>query len=326
MPRPDDSHSAPRIVTADMGLYNRVALFRSIPVETSSVYVEECGIRRIAAGETLLAPEEPNTNLYVVLAGAVSVHLNDPSETPLAVLGVGENVGEMSILEGKNPSAWVKAIEDTVLLVIGEETVWAFINASHAFARNLLMTLSSRIRESNIAISDSVVIIRRFRHLSMTDALTGLYNRHWVEQHFRREIELCKSEQIPASFIMLDIDGFKDYNSRFGHLVGDHTLCLVCDALRSNFRPNDMLARYGGDEFVVLLPQANLENAVVVAERVRGAVANIDHEYEAITVSLGVATLGETDSLETLVGHADEALYRAKQSGRNAISVYPDPL
>ncbi len=142
---------------------------------------------------------------------------------------------------------------------------------------------------------------------------------------FRRELRRCRIGDKPTCLIMVDVDGFKTYNNDFGHLVGDHALCCVADALRDYFRPTDLIARFGGDEFSVMLPDTTFENALVVAERVRSGVAasntaEIEGAISPVTVSLGVAESDSADSLETLIERADAALYRSKLRGRNRVS------
>ena len=300
-------------------------LFRSVSPHTMSIYLEECSIRTVKPDELLLSPDRPNLHFFVVLDGTLQIHLDSVDQQALTTLTKGDCVGEMSILESKNPSAYVMAVEETRLLMIPHDTLWAMINVSHAIARNLLVILSQRVRSDNRIIADSVVIMRQYERKSVTDALTGLYNRHWMEDMFRRELRRCRISDKPTCLIMVDVDGFKTYNNEFGHLVGDHALCCVADALRDHFRPTDLIARFGGDEFSVMLPDTTFENALMVAERVRKGVADINagevaDQGSPVTISLGVAEADAADSLETLIERADAALYRSKLRGRNRVS------
>ncbi|NNF60563.1 MAG: GGDEF domain-containing protein [Gammaproteobacteria bacterium] len=300
-------------------------LFRSVSPDTMALYLEECAIKSISAGELLLSPDRPNLHFFVVLDGTLQIHLDSVDQQALTTLTKGDCVGEMSILESKNPSAFVMAVEETQLLMIPHDTLWAMINVSHAIARNLLVILSQRVRSDNRIIADSVVIMRQYERKSVTDALTGLYNRHWMEDMFRRELRRCRIGEKPVCLIMVDVDGFKTYNNDFGHLVGDHALCCVADALRDHFRPTDLIARFGGDEFSIMLPDTTFENALMVAERVRKGVeesntGQLDDGSAPVTISMGVAESDAADSLETLIERADAALYRSKLRGRNRVS------
>jgi diguanylate cyclase (GGDEF)-like protein len=144
---------------------------------------------------------------------------------------------------------------------------------------------------------------------------------------FPREILRCTDGKEPVSLIMIDIDNFKDFNDRFGHIAGDRALTAVANLLKEHFRPNDILIRYGGDEFAVLLPGVDDEQALTIADRVRQRVSGDTGDTDdsliqvPIRLSMGIAALGDARSLDSLIRKADAALYRAKRAGRNAVSV-----
>jgi diguanylate cyclase (GGDEF)-like protein len=124
---------------------------------------------------------------------------------------------------------------------------------------------------------------------------------------------------------MIDVEGFKQINDTHGHLIGDAVLCRVARTLAERLRPHDLLARYAGDEFLLMLPECDIDEATALADRLRQAVvtAGDDPSHDPLppmTVSIGVATARLSDSLPALIGLADSALYRAKESGRNRIS------
>ncbi len=306
-------------ILKDRNLLARIRLLNNVSPESVENYLERCGTRSLNAGDVLIEPRTRNDHVYVILSGRLRVHLELPDSPPLTVLDVGDCAGEMSIVEEREPSAFVVADSDAEVLLIDQETIWDMVNASHGFARNLLVILSERVRSDNEVIADSVVVMRQYERSATTDALTDLHNRHWLQDMFRRKMERCRTSGEPVCIFMLDVDGFKAFNDRHGHLKGDEILCEVADVLRSELRPTDMLARFGGDEFAVLLPGANLDDAMTTAERIRYVMAN--HVYEAgVTLSLGVAEMGEEDTLSDLIAKADEAMYRAKASGRNRVS------
>jgi diguanylate cyclase (GGDEF)-like protein len=201
------------------------------------------------------------------------------------------------------------------------------IDASHAFAKNLLVVLSERVRSHNRVIADNYGELRKFERHATTDALTGLGNRHSMQDTFPREILRCTDGKEPVSLIMIDIDNFKDFNDRFGHIAGDRALTAVANLLKEHFRPNDILIRYGGDEFAVLLPGVDDEQALTIADRVRQRVSGDTGDTDdsliqvPIRLSMGIAALGDARSLDSLIRKADAALYRAKRAGRNAVSV-----
>lgn len=299
-------------------------LFNGVDIRAIGPFLAQTHRLDLRAGETLLSPAVRNSSVFVILSGALEVRLESADSRPLTTLQPGQCAGEMSIIEARDPSAWVSAARDTHLMVIEQEILWRMINASHAFARNLLVILSSRIRSDNQVILDSVGILREFERHAVTDALTDLHNRHWLDNMFRRRLERCLKDGTPAALVMVDVDEFKNFNDRFGHVEGDRALRLVAETLRAHFRPGDMVARFGGDEFSILLPGADVEAARGCAERARWAVMKAgesDPSAHAVTLSAGIAAAEAEDTLEMLLARADDALYRAKLNGRNRVEL-----
>ena len=299
-------------------------LFNGVDIRSVGPFLAHTHRVDIKAGDILISPKVHSARVYVILSGALEVRLESAESPPLTILHPGQCAGEMSIIEEKDPSAWVIAARDSHLMVIEQELLWRMINVSHAFARNLLIILSSRVRSDNQVILDSVGVLREFERHAVTDALTDLHNRHWLDNMFRRRLERCIKDQTPASMVMVDVDQFKPFNDRHGHITGDRALRLVAETLRNNFRPGDMIARFGGDEFCILLPGAELEDARTCAERARAAVCKSTDDEAGlphVTVSAGVASAVARDSLETLIARADDALYRAKEAGRNRVAI-----
>jgi diguanylate cyclase (GGDEF)-like protein len=307
-------------------LLNSLELFNGVPPDDIQDLLQNCDRRDLAEGEMLLSPGEKNENVYIVLSGSLNVHIGSPDTPSLATMESGACVGEMSIIEDRDPSAYVIGAEDAHLLVIHQTILWDMVNASHEFAKNLLVILSERVRSHNRVIADSYGELRKFERHATTDALTGLGNRHSMEDSFPREISRCITDERPISLIMIDVDNFKDFNDKFGHIAGDRALSAVGHILKTQFRPRDVLVRYGGDEFSVLLPDASGEQALVIADRVRQNVSGNTGDGSdsliqiPVRISMGVAELEPHGTLESLIRAADAALYRAKRAGRDAVS------
>jgi diguanylate cyclase (GGDEF)-like protein len=157
------------------------------------------------------------------------------------------------------------------------------------------------------------------------DPLTGLMNRHYLQHELSKFIALSARYNRTFSVIMLDIDFFKRVNDAYGHAVGDNVLKEVAHILLNNVRDQDIAARFGGEEFIILLPETSLNDAVVVAERIRMAVEGFNFEplgcqQHGITISIGIGEFPTTGSTtEALLNRADAALYEAKTSGRNRV-------
>ena len=301
-------------------------LFRGVRPEDVQDLLQKCDRRDVQTGELLLSPGSRNEYVFVVLSGSLNVHVGSPEAPILVTMEAGSCAGEMSIIEDRDPSAYVVAAEPTHLLVIHQTILWDMVNASHEFSKNLLVVLSERVRSHNHFIAASFGNLQKFERNATTDALTGLGNRHAMEETFPREVARCLQGNQPVSMIMIDVDRFKSFNDKFGHVAGDRALSAVAHVLTKHFRPRDHLVRFGGDEFAVLLPGIAEAEALSVAERVRDAVSGTTGGSTdsliriPVEISMGIAQLTENGTFESLLRAADEALYRAKRSGRNAVS------
>ncbi len=157
-------------------------------------------------------------------------------------------------------------------------------------------------------------------HLATTDSLTGIANRRQFSRILLGEMDRARRYGTPMSLVMYDIDHFKRVNDTYGHDVGDHVLQTLTSLVKEHIRVNDVVARWGGEEFMLLMPQSDLEAATNAAEKLRLAVA--EHHFttcDQITVSFGVATFEPQDDLNSLLKRVDDALYRAKDHGRNRV-------
>ncbi|HEX8250188.1 MAG TPA: diguanylate cyclase [Pyrinomonadaceae bacterium] len=174
---------------------------------------------------------------------------------------------------------------------------------------------------------DRVALKRKageYEQLSVTDALTALYNRRYLEARLAEEINRSQRHGFPMSFMMIDVDEFKPYNDRFGHTEGDKALQIVAQCLKATLRGADVAARYGGEEFSILLPQTTLKEASLIAERVRQKVEESEFPNRRVTVSIGVSSCTPHCTPQGLMSEADKALYRAKASGRNNVQIYEE--
>jgi diguanylate cyclase (GGDEF)-like protein len=307
-------------------LLDSLELFRGVLPDDVHALLQRCGRRDLAEGELLLSPGAKNEHVFIVLSGSLSIHVGSVETPVLATMDVGACVGEMSIIEDRDPSAFVIGAEETHLLLIHQTVLWEMVDASHEFAKNLLIVLSERVRSHNRVIADSFGELKKFEKHATTDALTGLANRHALQDTFPNEIKRCVENEKPVAMMMIDVDNFKQFNDMFGHIAGDRALSAVSQILRSQFRPRDVLVRYGGDEFAVLLPGTSKEQALVIGERVRAAVSGSTGDGSdsliqiPVKISMGVAELNPRGSLDTLTRDADAALYRAKNAGRDIVS------
>ncbi len=188
--------------------------------------------------------------------------------------------------------------------------------------------LLQKIATQTGQVIEKIHVYHETRELSITDELTGAFNRRYFNQRYETEFMRATRYNRPLSVIMLDIDHFKKFNDTHGHLLGDKVLKMVAHVLEESLRKADILARYGGEEFVIVLPEINKERGRKVAEKLRRAIERTlfpkaeTQPLGQITISLGLASFPEdTEQGNVLLALADEALYQAKFLGRNQVSV-----
>lgn len=181
---------------------------------------------------------------------------------------------------------------------------------------------------SFIDITKEVHYREELKLLAYTDAMTKLYNRRYFTTLAQSLINLDERESQPTSFMMIDIDFFKKINDKYGHSVGDSVIIKVAEILQTHLRASDIASRWGGEEFLLLLPKTTLEGATNVAQTIRKFVEDFEMTKEkfSFTLSIGVSQKNMTDTLSEAIDKADKALYVAKQRGRNRVEVFDEVI
>ena len=189
------------------------------------------------------------------------------------------------------------------------------INKFHILAQQFLLGIKR------------AVLYKKVQELAITDSLTQVFSRRYFLERFKEELERSKKYKHLFSFFMIDIDDFKSYNDRYGHLVGDAVLREIAKAIKENIRQVDLVGRYGGEEFSLILPETGKDQALVAAERIRQAVEckliKVYDEDLRVTISIGISAFPKDGrSCQTIIERADQALYHAKQTGKNKTCNY----
>lgn len=201
--------------------------------------------------------------------------------------------------------------------LIKGETRWCLLTHSPLPGKGFVRTFTDITRRKALEAS--------LMKLSREDTLTGLYNRRTILDTLEEEIQRGKRYGCPLAFLMMDIDYFKRINDKWGHPTGDEVLRSFAAECRSLMRENDKMGRFGGEEFVMVLPETAGQDAALAAERVRNRTAEMGIKTKCgtaaipVTVSIGVTTAQGNDDVEDLIARADEALYAAKNKGRNCV-------
>jgi diguanylate cyclase (GGDEF)-like protein len=264
--------------------------------------------------------------LTILFAGFQQTALAIATEAGLIFLGFVAVIVWRGHLQGPTPiGIFGRAAIYAVLLS------WTVLFAS--YVSRLRRHLASRNQDLRATMSDLRVAMRKIENLAVRDELTGAYNRRFIRDTLAKEMERAMRTGMPFSVCMLDVDHFKRINDGSGHLVGDTVLRALVERIMPRVRELDrvgyrdrlnLLARFGGEEFLLVLPGTNRQGAWRCAERVREAIEHLPFETDAgalpVTISGGVAEYVLGDTVDTLLARADGALYKAKGDGRNQIA------
>ena len=227
-------------------------------------------------------------------------------------------------------SEWIRSYIGAPILNKGKLLGFINLNAEvpNFFKEEQLSQLRAFTDQAAVAIRNAQMF-EEMEHLAITDSLTGLYNRRYFFEFTENEIERSKRYKKDLSMIMMDIDHFKRVNDQFGHPIGDRALKMVSDISLRSLRKVDVMCRFGGEEFAILLPETPKDEALIAAERICREIGNACLATErgdvSVTVSIGVAGLDEEiNAMNRLISAVDEALYNAKNAGRNRVYLSAD--
>ncbi|MBC7545415.1 MAG: diguanylate cyclase [Candidatus Sericytochromatia bacterium] len=214
------------------------------------------------------------------------------------------------------------------------EVLWPILDSTYLDRSGIV----SAVKAIDVAMTHATLefsqayeaqVTQRLQQLAITDPLTGLFNRRYLDLILHNELRRIGRAGEPLSLLFIVIDYFKPYNDQHGHLEGDQALQIVAGVLRDHVRTGDVVTRYGGEEFVILLPKTPLPAAAIVAERLRHAMAGAvfpgEPAPQRLTISVGVATTAKPVSSHHLLRMADEAAYEAKSQGRNRVVIGTEP-
>jgi two-component system cell cycle response regulator len=275
--------------------------------------------------------------LFVAGTGQLELVADAGSDTPQPLLGAYD--AGRDARHFPRPPAQPQSLQSVAIVpLLRNRRVMGTLNLGSIDAARFTPSLGTdfvRHMASIIAIClENVISNEMLKYIGLTDSLTGVYNRRYLDRRLLEEIARARRQRYALSFMYIDIDHFKRVNDTLGHQGGDEVLREVANRIKGELRLSDALARFGGEEFVVLLIDAELDSAVFVAERIRAAIAGPaialpGGQKVAVTASVGVACLGMADkgvsvgepeaAARELIAHADEALYQAKAGGRNRV-------
>jgi diguanylate cyclase (GGDEF)-like protein len=304
--------------------------FFNVRVEPNRVALAAVVVLGLAIGTlaSAIAYRAPLPTIVVGTSYALGFHGTFQTVLGLAVAGLVATVlltGLSGVLDLWLSVALVGLLCDIVL------TIFAGSRFSLGWYLGRVYAVVTSLTVAAFFVAEFVRLYTRFARLASVDPLTGLSNRRTFDERLDDELRAAAREKTPLALLMIDVDDFKRYNDTHGHMAGDDALRIVADATRVvTSRPRDMAARFGGEEFVIVLPGTDLDGSLTVAERVRNEVARrrIPHRTNRaapfVTISVGAAAIVPDDELidpRGLIERADAALYGAKSAGRNRVAV-----
>ena len=266
-------------------------------------------------GRRLYAPVES-----VQLQTSLDHH---PTEQELRIVSLMSSLHAVTTEVGAHVGQHSAEIDKITQSMNAEESTPDTILAAGKLLISANQHLQSQLVEAKAEIDRQRAELGQSLRDSLTDPLTGISNRRAFDHGLRNEIAIHRRKSKPFSLVMIDVDHFKRLNDAHGHMVGDQVLKAFAKSLTSAFREKDLVNRYGGEEFAVILPQTGAAEAYGLAEQARAAIADCrylggDVELR-VTASMGVAEFRSDDSDENLITRADKALYAAKKGGRNRV-------
>ncbi len=310
----------------------RVGVFSLLDDKEIAEVNRHLGTIDLSAGETLFREGDVGNDLYVLMEGrvAIGIRLPDGTDHEITQFTSGDFFGEMSIFDNAPRSATCRALEKTVLFGLSKKAFSDIIDDHPQIAIKLMYRMlnvtTQRLRNTSELVTDMVLWGQEARKRAVTDELTGAYNRRFLEDSIGNYVAEAGEKGLPLSLVMADLDNFRQINEQYGSAKGDEAIKEAVRVFRENLRAGDVVARYGGDEFVVIMPETDPDTAAAAAVTVCREVSRLrllgrpEGPVLAISASLGVAGYPrDARDLKTLKACADAALYRAKEEGRNRV-------
>ena len=279
---------------------------------------------------------DDGTDLYIVREGTVAIRAraSEGVEVDLAKLESGDFFGEMSLFEDEPRSATCVMPEGGQLFRLSKADFLSLMSKHAETAIKVMSKMASitagRLQNTGAFLTDLVQWGEGARRRAITDDLTGLHNRRFLDDALEEQMAQARVRGARLSLIMMDLDRFHAINDAYGQQFGDEVIAAVAPSVAQSIEESDIAARYGGDEFVVILPTRTAEQTMEVAERIRTSVELLQitsptGEPVPVTTSLGIAEYPRHASdLEALKEHADKALYAAKEAGRNRAAIHTE--
>ena len=282
-------------------------LFQKVKSSTIASMLMKTTRVKLEAGEILLTPGQRNEHLYLVLSGRMRAQINADDTKPLALFGIGESVGEMSMLDDSPVSAYVIAITDCELLSIEHQEVWSVLNRSIQASHNMLAMMAGRIRSSNRRLAESAANAQSYGALNYVNNVTGMYNSKWLSVNIGRMIRRHDMNQQPSALLLLKVENFGMFDSGFGTAGSEQAQHTIAETIARFLRPDDIAVHLEADRFAVFLSQTQAQDAQSVADRLHETLHQMvigspsGDAMPPLMLSVGVGRSQLNDTLESLL-------------------------
>lgn len=309
-----------------------VSIFSTLFLNEIHLIAKHVHPKTVQAHEVVCSQGEAGDDLFIIESGkaAISIRIQDGTQKEIAHCSAGDFFGEMAIFEDVPRSATCVASEDSSILILNKHDFFDLMKSAPLTAikimKNMLNITTDRVNATGSFLAEMVRWGNEAGKRAITDQLTGVFNRRYLETALEEKLNTAKLENKPVVLIMADLDYFREVNEGYSHEIGDRYIVEVARTFQACLRETDIIARYGGDEFTILLPNTTLEEGRQLAESILLAVRELDFLSEIpgpeikLSTSLGLAVFPQSSSApQKLRELADQALYRAKEAGRNRV-------
>jgi diguanylate cyclase (GGDEF)-like protein len=316
----------------EMTFLKSVSLFNSFSVKELNTVYECLKVLEIKKDEKLFTEGDEGDEFFIVKSGIIasSIKCQDGSQREIAVFRPKDFFGEMSIFENAPRSATCYSKEDSLLYKFQKSDFFKLLGTHPDFAIRIMYKMlnitTQRLRNTGNFLSDMVRWGNEASRRAVTDELTGLYNRRYLDSALESYFQTSRTVNKPLTLIMVDLDYFREINNLYGHETGDNAIIEVANTFRKHLREQDSMARYGGDEFTVILRDTEQKDAFDLAEKIRmdlkkfTLLKNLGGNIKTMSLSMGMASFPKNaDNLPDLRRKADQALYKAKENGKDRV-------
>lgn len=316
----------------EISFLKEVSLFSSFSEKELDIIYACLKPLEVKKGDKLFSEGDEGDEFFIVQSGTIvsSIKCPDGTEREIAVFGPKNIFGEMSIFENAPRSATCYSREESFLYKFHKTDFFNLLKVHPEFSIGIMYKMlkltTQRLRNTGNFLSDMVRWGNEASRRAVTDELTGLYNRRYLDGALDLYFQTARIENKSLTLAMIDLDYFREINNLYGHATGDRAIIEVANTFRKHLRKVDSMARYGGDEFTIILRDTDLAEAYSLAEKIRlelkevSLLKELNGSIKTLSLSMGIASFPKNaDNLSDLRHKADAALYKAKEDGRNKI-------